>query len=228
MSSTLRIRRADLAFSLGVVGAVAILAWVILTIHGLSQDLRAANDARDALAAQVERLGGEPVAGPPGSRGDVGEPGPPGPPGPEGDPGPPGEPGADGATGPRGTAGDDGADGQDGSEGEPGAPGTDGAAGEDGADGATGPAGPPGPEGDPGPAGPQGEPGEDGQDGDRGPAGPPPSGWTFTGPDGTTYECVPDADGSTHYTCEAASGPGDPTDPGLLSLGALDPARRTY
>jgi hypothetical protein len=69
----------------------------------------------------------------------------------------------------------------------------------------------------------------DGQDGERGPAGPPPSGWTFMSPDGTTYECVPDADGSTHYTCTPTEQDGgDPTDPGLLSLGALDPARRAY
>jgi hypothetical protein len=41
---------------------------------------------------------------------------------------------------------------------------------------------------------------------------------------------VPDADGSTHYACEATgeqSG-GDPGDPGLLSFGGLDPTRRTY
>jgi hypothetical protein len=129
----------------------------------------------------------------------------PGPPGPRGPAGPPGEPGAT-VTGPPGEPGKDGQDGAPGKDGAPGAtgppgspgatvtgppgePGKDGRDGKDGKDGAPGPSGPPGPRGDQGERGPRGE------------AGPPPSGWTFRWL-GTTYECRPDAPGSTHYTCE--------------------------
>ncbi|MFC9248058.1 hypothetical protein ACFT7S_29760 [Streptomyces sp. NPDC057136] len=45
----------------------------ILTVQDLAADLRDANLARDQLAQQVERLGGQPVAGPPGSRGNPGK-----------------------------------------------------------------------------------------------------------------------------------------------------------
>lgn len=99
----------------------------------LSADLRAANLARDQLAAQVQELGQKPVAGPPGSRGEPGEGavGPSGPPGPAGSPGSPGPastvagpPGKDGATvtGPPGPAvtGPPGKDGRDGSDGRDG------------------------------------------------------------------------------------------------------------
>jgi type II secretory pathway pseudopilin PulG len=89
----------------------------------------------------------------------------------------------------------------------------------------------------PGPQGPQGEPGADstvpgpeGPAGERGETGPAPSGWTYTDGAGATYECTPDGDGSTHYTCRST---GQPTPEkqkqggGLLSLG-LDPTRRQY
>jgi hypothetical protein len=51
-----------------------------------------------------------------------------------------------------------------------------------------------------------------------------------------TYECTPDADGSTHYSCQATSSPnpgngnngnGNGNGASLLSL-ALDPQRRQY
>jgi hypothetical protein len=114
-----------------------------------------------------------------------------------------------------------------------------------------GPPGPPGPSGKPaptitpspgasgaagatGPQGPQGEPGADstvpgpqgaqGPQGEQGATGPPPSGWTYTDGTGTTYECTPDSDGSTHYTCRAVSQPSSTPQPqgrGLLGLVAL-------
>lgn len=85
----------------------------------------------------------------------------------------------------------------------------------------------------PGPQGPQGEPGADstvpgpqGPQGERGEPGPPPSGWTFTDDRGNTYDCTPDGDGSTHYTCRMTSqGAGPPSTEsngrGLLGMAAL-------
>jgi len=78
-----------------------------------------------------------------------------------------------------------------------------------------------------GPQGPQGEPGADstvpgpqGPQGDTGATGPAPSGWTYTDGTGATYECTPDSDGSTHYTCRAATSPSDtPTPQGRGLLG---------
>ncbi|MEU8906494.1 collagen-like protein [Streptomyces mirabilis] len=105
-------------------------------------------------------------------------------------------------------------------------PGPSGAQGEPGAT-VTGP---------PGPQGPQGEPGADstvpgpqGPQGDRGATGPAPSGWTYTDGAGTTYDCTPDGDGSTHYTCRpTSSGSSTPTPQGrgLLGSAALALASR--
>jgi hypothetical protein len=65
-------RRTDLAFA-GVAALVLVgFAFLVVLMEGLGHDLRAANEARDSLAAQVERLGASPVAGPPGSRGEPG------------------------------------------------------------------------------------------------------------------------------------------------------------
>lgn len=94
-------------------------------------------------------------------------------------------------------------------------PGASGAAGANGIDGAPGAQGP---QGEPGATGPQGE------QGDRGEQGPPPSGWTYTDGQGVTYDCTPDSDDSTHYTCRATSTP-EPSSGsqgrGLLGMAAL-------
>lgn len=137
-------------------------------------------------------------------------------------------PGPQGKDGRPGRDGSPGADGEPGKNGRPGASGQAGIDGSDGAPGTPGEPGPAGPQGDPGPAGPQGDRGETGE---QGPAGPPPSGWTYTDPQGVTYECTPDGDGSTHYTCRPTSGP-DPSPsqgdgPGPQAAG-LDPHRRQY
>jgi hypothetical protein len=203
-------RRSDVLFAVAVALGLAGFAFLLITMQGLSHDLRAANEARDLLAAQVQKLGAKPVAGPPGSRGEPGQ-SVTGPKGDKGDPGDPGSPGPSGSPGSDGKDGDDGTAGSPGPSGSPGSPGADGAAGE---------AGPPGPQGEPGPEGPAGPQGE------QGPAGPAPAGWTFTYR-GATYECTPDGDGSTHYTCRNTSGGDDDGGLGLLSAG-LDPQRRQY
>jgi hypothetical protein len=198
-------------FAVGVLVTISVLAWVIVAMQQLGHDLRDANEARDALAAQVEQLGGKPVAGPPGSRG---------------------EPGI-GPRGPRGEKGEDGKDGRDAPTITP-SPGPSGPAGEPGADSTV--PGPPGASGQPGadstvpgPAGPQGERGDsgvDGRDGVDGKDGRPPSSWTFTF-GGQDYTCRPVAEGSTDYACESDTPPPDEPGPQALSL-ALDPQRRQY
>ncbi|MFB7500011.1 collagen-like protein [Streptomyces sp. NPDC056161] len=182
-----------------------VLAWIVLSMQGLRHDLRTANSARDALAQQVERLGGTPVAGPAGSRGQPGESvvGPSGAPGVEG---PRGEPGPTGSPGPSGSPGKDGSDGKAGASatGQPGAP---------GATGAAGPAGPAGSQGQPGPAGPQGEKGDKGDPGPACPAG---------------YSLQPPASDPDALVCRRdAPQPSKKKGDGLLSLG-LDPTRRQY
>jgi hypothetical protein len=162
-----------------------------------------AGDVR-ALRQQVKARGGTPVAPDPTKavedlpdRAEVPVPIP-GPPGPKGDKGDPGKAAPTITPAP----------------GEPGAPGAS------GVDGATGPQGL---QGEPGAAGPQGEPGPAGVDGERGDTGPAPSGWSYTDGAGATYECTPDGDGSTHYTCRATGG-GDGPEPqgrGLLGVAAL-------
>lgn len=89
--------------------------------------------------------------------------------------------------------------------------------GASGASGANGVPGPQGPQGEPGVAGPQGE---QGAQGDRGETGPAPSGWTYTDGAGATYECTPDGDGSTHYTCRTTSGGSTPSPQGRGLLGS--------
>ncbi|WP_225794806.1 collagen-like protein [Streptomyces aculeolatus] len=216
-------RRRTLAGDAAAVGAALLAGAAIVTVQQLADDLHDANKARDALAQQVERLGGDPVAGPPGSRGEPGD----SVTGPRGPQGEQGEPGRDAPTpspspGPRGAKGEPGEDST--VPGPAGSPGADGAAGAD----STMP-GPQGPAGPPGAAGADGKDGKDGAVGERGPAGPPPSSWTFTH-GGVTYTCTPTADGSTQYTC-AADGPPPDDNPGggngPLAL-ALDPNRRQY
>ncbi|MEU9442894.1 collagen-like protein [Streptomyces sp. NPDC048304] len=205
--------RADLWFTLGVVLALSLLAWVVITMQQLSHDLRTANAARDALAVQVQKLGAKPVAGPPGSRG---EPGLVGPRGPKGDTGPAGPSGPEGSPG---SPGPSGSPGKNGSNGQAGANGTDGQPGAAGATGPAGPAGPQGPKGDTGPAGPQGE---QGPRGEQGPAGQScPDGYSWQTPDYDPYAKVCRKDGAPQPS------PSDDKGGGLLGM-ALDPNRREY
>lgn len=191
-------RRAELAFWAAVALALAAFAWVVITMQGLAQDLRAANEARDALAAQVEQLGKDPVAGPPGSRGKPGK-------SIEGPAGPAGEPGP---TGPAGI---------------PGSPGPTGAPGKDatGVPGATGPAGPVGPQGEPGPAGPAGKDGADGRDGAPGRDGQ-------TCPDGYSLQPYKNDADVLVCQRGTASDPAPQNRASLLVVLGLDPARRIY
>lgn len=192
------------------------VAWILLSVLDLQNDLRTSNDARDALARQVQSLGEKPVGGPPGSRGEpgktvIGAPGPsgpagptgpsgkpaptitpsPGPPGPAGQPGPSGKPGADstipGPAGPTGPAGQDGAAGADGQNGQDGADGSDGADGQNGS---------------------------------------PPSQWTYTDQDGREYRCTPVDDfdpNNPRYQCTQTSGPTPTPEPEPSSAPAPDP-----
>lgn len=210
-----RWRRGD---GLAIVGAIVlgvVVAWIVLTVQSVTDDLRTANEARDALARQVQGLGEKPVAGPPGSRGDPGRAvvGPRGPRGEPGEPGPTGPSGKPGGDGGKGATGDTGKDGV----GEPGADGEPGTSGANGADGADGVAGPPGPQGEPGPAGPQGEAG---QAGEPGPAGP-------TCPDG--YSLQAPASDPDALVCRRDGAPAPDPDPEPSPQGAaLDPSRRQY
>lgn len=204
MSVHKRPQRDPVALLLGVLLA-ALVAFIWWQTAQLSQDLRNANAARDALATQVQRLGEKPIAGPPGSRGEPGE-------GIVGPQGPQGVPGPIGPTGPVGPSGSPGAAGADG-VGEPGTPGSAGSPGQDG-DTVMGPPGPAGEPGSTGPQGEQGPPGEDGTDGQDGQACP--EGYSWQAPKGD-----PDA-----LVCRRDGAP-PPDSPGLLSLG-MDPARRQY
>jgi outer membrane murein-binding lipoprotein Lpp len=161
-----------------------------------------ATDVR-TMRSQIQAMGGTPAAPDPAKAVEdlpdraevpVPIPGPPGPQGPKGD---------TGAAAPTITP-------------SPGAPGTAGA--DSTVPGPQGPAGPPGADSTvPGPAG------EKGEQGDKGDPGQAPSGWTFTDGTGTTYDCAPDSDGATHYTCRATSTPGNSSSEhrGLLGAGLL-------
>lgn len=193
-------RRADLLALAVILVASALLAWVVLTVLRMGSELTSQEQARDALARQVQGLGADPVAGPPGSRGDPGSSGQPGPAGPEGAPGPSGAPGS---PGPVSTV-----------------PGPTGAPGVRGADSTvSGPPGVPGPSGAPGKDGAAGAPGVSGQ---NGAAGQPPVSWTFTSGK-TTYTCsrVPNFDpANPQYTCTA------PQDPSPAPSATLPPGLR--
>jgi hypothetical protein len=202
-------RRADLWFALAAVAGVAVLAWVFITMQQLSHDLRTANDARDALAQQVQQLGHKPVAGPPGSRGVPGQ-SITGPRGPQGSPGPTGPPGLMGPVGPSGSPGKNGINGTDG-VGQTGAPGVA---------GSNGVAGPTGPQGEQGPAGPPGPAGVDGKDGMNGTNGQTcPDGYSLQAPAYDPDALVCRKDGAPQPTQKKSGG--------LLSMG-LDPSRRQY
>lgn len=197
-------RRTDAVFAAAIVIGVGLLAWIVITIQGLSSDLRTANQARDALASQVQRLGATPVAGSPGSRGSVGPAGAIGARGPRGYPGSPGPSGSPGASGSPGKSGASGS------------PGPAGASGSSGVDGAVG---------SPGPAGAQGEPGPAGVDGKDGADGQPPEGWTYTDPaTGADMDCERAADfdpDHPRYECHATSTPAPSDTPGRGLLGAV-------
>lgn len=186
--------------------AVVVIAWFAVILHGLTgritnaeassddnaANARAALNAADRLARQVEGLGGTPVVEPSnlptpakstrgrtGATGQAGAAGSQGAAGPRG-PGPTRSQiaaalsafcGAGKCVGPAGATGKDG---------------KDGATGATGSQGATGPAG---------------APGATGGDGATGPAGYPSS-FTFTYL-GANYTCT-DSDGDRAYTCEAA------------------------
>ncbi|MGW9638803.1 collagen-like protein [Streptomyces albidoflavus] len=206
-----RRRRGDLLAALAALALGAAIAWIVISVQGLTRDLAEANVARDRLAAQVQELGEEPVAGPPGSRGEPGEEtlGPPGPPGADGRDGSPG-PATTGRPGKTGPAGTDGKDGEDGADGEAGQPGAT----------VTGPPGPAGPAGPPGESvtGPPGRDGKDGTDGRDGRDGQ-------TCPDG--YRLQPALDDPDALVCRRIPTAPDPA-PSLTATAGLDPQRRQY
>jgi hypothetical protein len=208
-----RWRRGDLlAICAAIIFGIA-MAWIVLRVQALTSDLQTQYVARDALARQVERLGGQPVGGPPGSRGEPGKTvrGPRGESGPKGDTGKTGSPGPTGSPGKNGADGDAGNDGADGvgENGESGAPGN---AGVDGQQGAQGEPGPAGPQGEPGAAGADGADGKDGRDGQ-------------TCPDG--YSLQAPVDDPDALICRRDSAPNEEPDP-APSTAALDPQRRQY
>lgn len=198
-------RRTDIWFAVGVLLAVFILGWVVVTMQQMGHDLRTANETRDALAQQVERLGESPVVSPPGSRGQPGA-SVVGPPGPQGDQG---APGPIGPTGPVGPSGSPGADGKDGAAGV-GTPGPTGAPGTDGQS----VVGPAGPKGDTGPAGPPGTDGKNGTDGRDGKNGQ-------VCPDGYSLQVPPDDPDALVCRRTGAANSTPDQSRSLLGLGAL-------
>ena len=193
-----RWRRGDVLVVAAALTLGAAIAWIMLSVQSLNHDLREANAARTALARQVERLGGTPVAGP---AGDQGEPG-------VSVTGPPGAQGVPGEPGPSGAVGKAGASGKPGAAGSP---------------GPAGPAGAQGPQGVPGPAGPRGEAGPAGRDGADGVDGHScPDGYSMQAPKWDVDALVCQRDEAPE------PGPSDePGNSGLRSVG-LDPQRRQY
>lgn len=207
----MRLPRAEWLVGLTLALVVGFLAALTVLVVRQSSDLQTANRARDALASQVERLGGKPVAGPPGSRGESIT----GPRGTKGDEGEPGETGSPGPSGPPGKQGDKGKTGSNGTDGV-------GDTGPTGSSGTDGVAGPPGPQGDPGPAGPQGEQGSPGQDGSDGRDGTDGQ----TCPDG--YSLQPPVDDPDALICRRDGAPAPDEPERSPQAAALDPQRRQY
>ena len=187
-----QLRRGNLNAAATIVLAAGVLAAVVTGFLIMSRDL--ADSRRDValLTAQVERMGGTPVAGPKGETGAAGAAGligPSGPPGPSGAPGKaaPTITPSPGRTGPAGPSG------------APGAPGADSTI--------------------PGPTGPAGAAGQDatgapGQDGTDGQDGSPPAEWTYTDQDGNTYRCTPvddfDPDNPRYHCTQTSTASPDP------------------
>ncbi|WP_327703651.1 collagen-like protein [Streptomyces decoyicus] len=202
-----RWRRGDALTVAGALLLGAVIAWIVLAVQQVSGELQDANQARDALARQVQQLGGRPVAGPPGSRGD---------------PGP-------AVRGPRGYRGKDGKDGTD-ATGKPGSPGKNGATGKAGADGQNstvpGPSGAPGQPGQnatgaPGQPGRDGKDGKDGVDGQNGRDGADGQ----TCPDG--YSLQPAKDDPDALVCRRDGAPTSPEpSPSVSPPAVLAPDRR--
>lgn len=193
-------RRTDLAFAMLILFGIVALTMLALWVQSLAHELRISNEARDALARQVQGLGAKPIAGPPGSRGEPGE----------------SVVGPTGATGPPGPTGPVGPTGKPGPQGDNGTPGAS-ATGAPGAAGVQGPAGPPGPQGVPGMTGPEGEPGSQGE---QGPAGPAcPEGYSLQSPSYDPDALVCRKDGAPD------PGPGEGNTPQAV---ALDPNRKVY
>lgn len=204
-------RRVDFVFGAIILAGLTVMAVLAIWVQNLANELRVSNEARDALALQVQQLGEKPVAGPPGSRGEPGETVV-GPQGPKGDRGPAGSPGPSGPPGKPGPKGDDGSEGPQGEA-------ITGSPGPEGVPGPAGPAGPPGPQGDPGPAGPPGSDGSPGEQGPAGPAGPAcPDGYSLQTP---SYD--PDA-----LVCRKHDAPPPDNNEQTPQAGALDPNRRIY
>lgn len=137
-------------------------------------------------------------------------------PGPKGDKGDPGKPGKPAPT----ITPSPGKSGEPGSPGQPGSDAT-GAPGQNGKDGANGA---------------DGQPGRDGTDGQN---GQPPAGWTYTDPQGVTYDCERVADfdpDAPRYSCTARSSSSSGNEPSPspkapssgLNLAGLAPDRRRY
>lgn len=216
------LRRGDLRWTIVALVAGAVLSAIVIGGVWIAGQLRTANAARDALAAQVQKLGEKPIAGPPGSRGNVGPIGLRGPTGPPGRAGANGQDGADGQPGKQGATGAAGRDGANGDAGDNGNDGATGNAGRDGTDGANGADGATGPQGPQGERGEQGAQGEQGARGERGPAGP-------TCPDGYSLQPPPtDPDALVCRRDQAPTPQPDGDAPQPLSMAALDPNRRTW
>lgn len=212
-----RHRRGNLAAAAAIVLATGVLAGAVTGFLMMSRDLESARRDVALLTAQVERMGGTPVAGPQGETGAAGLIGPSGPPGPSGAPGK-AAPTITPSPGPTGPAGPSGAPGADSTI--------------------------PGPTGPPGPAG-QDATGAPGQDGTDGQDGSPPAEWTYTDEDGNEHRCtrVDDFDpDNPRYSCTQTSTaspnpepspspsqkpePSDePSSSGLLPLSALERRR---
>ncbi|MFF2094881.1 collagen-like protein [Streptomyces sp. NPDC058202] len=215
-------RRGDLRWAAVLLALGALLTAVVVGGAWIAGELRTANQARDALAAQVQRLGASPIGGPPGSRGDPAPrvTGPSGLPGHAGESGAPGRDGRDGKNG-RDTTGSPGQPGKDGSKGDPGASAT----GAPGAPGGVGPSGPAGATGAQGPAGKDGKDGRDGTDGRDGQDGQTcPAGYSLQQSQDDPDALVCRRDDAPTQQPDSPS----PSSPISLGMPGLDPSRRTW